>query len=114
MSVNISEIFGSNVFSMSVMRERLPKKAYAEVVDVMENGLEYVAGTDLERVPEAVRARIRDAKLVIAKGQGNFETLHDCGLNIYYLFLCKCRWFTELFHTAPFTGMFVNERRLDF
>lgn len=38
MSVNISEIFGSNIFSMSVMRERLPKKAYAEVVDVMENG----------------------------------------------------------------------------
>ena len=38
MSVNISEIFGSNVFSMSVMRERLPKKAYAEVVDVMEHG----------------------------------------------------------------------------
>lgn len=38
MSVNISEIFGENVFSMSVMRERLPKKAYAEVVDVMEHG----------------------------------------------------------------------------
>ena len=38
MSVNITEIFGSNVFSMSVMRERLPKKVYAEVVDVMENG----------------------------------------------------------------------------
>ena len=38
MSVNITEIFGTNVFSMSVMRERLPKKAYAEVVDVMEHG----------------------------------------------------------------------------
>ncbi|RHR11162.1 glutamine synthetase type III [Pseudoflavonifractor sp. AF19-9AC] len=38
MSINISEIFGTNVFSMSVMRERLPKKAYAEVVDVMEHG----------------------------------------------------------------------------
>ena len=35
MSVNISEIFGTNVFSMAVMRERLPKKAYAEVVDVL-------------------------------------------------------------------------------
>ena len=38
MSVNMTEIFGSNVFSMSVMRDRLPKKAYAEVVDVMEHG----------------------------------------------------------------------------
>ena len=36
--MNISEIFGENVFSMSVMLERLPKKAYAEVVDVMEHG----------------------------------------------------------------------------
>ena len=36
--MNISEIFGTNVFSTSVMKERLPKKAYAEVLDVMENG----------------------------------------------------------------------------
>ena len=38
MSVNIQEIFGSNVFSMSEMRQRLPRKAYAEVVEVMEHG----------------------------------------------------------------------------
>ena len=38
MSIKISEIFGSNVFSQSVMRERLPKKVYAEVVNVMEHG----------------------------------------------------------------------------
>ncbi len=38
MSVNIPEIFGSNVFSMSVMQQRLPSHAYAEVVDVMEHG----------------------------------------------------------------------------
>ena len=38
MSVNIPEIYGSNVFSMSVMRQRLPSQAYAEVVDVMEHG----------------------------------------------------------------------------
>ena len=38
MRVNISEIFGENVFSMSVMRERLPKAAYAEMLEVMEHG----------------------------------------------------------------------------
>ena len=38
MSINISEVFGSNVFSMAVMRERLPKKVYAEVIEVMERG----------------------------------------------------------------------------
>ena len=36
--MNISEIFGTNVFSVSVMRERLPKKVFAEVQRVMENG----------------------------------------------------------------------------
>ena len=38
MSVNITEIFGSNVFSTDVMRERLPKGVFREVMDVMENG----------------------------------------------------------------------------
>ena len=36
--MSISEIFGSNVFSTSVMKERLPKKVFAEVINVMENG----------------------------------------------------------------------------
>ena len=38
MSVNISEIFGTNVFSLAVMRQRLPKKVYDEVVEVMNHG----------------------------------------------------------------------------
>ena len=32
--MNISEIFGSNVFNETVMKERLPKKVFAEVMDV--------------------------------------------------------------------------------
>ncbi len=36
--MNISEIFGSNVFNESVMRERLPKQVFAEVMDVMAHG----------------------------------------------------------------------------
>ena len=35
---SISEIYGSNVFSRSVMQERLPKKVYSEVVQVMDHG----------------------------------------------------------------------------
>ena len=38
MSDKITEIFCSNVFSTSVMQERLPKKVFAEVMDVMEHG----------------------------------------------------------------------------
>ncbi len=36
--MNVTELFGSNVFSVSVMRERLPKKVFAEVKNVMDNG----------------------------------------------------------------------------
>ena len=36
--MGIPEIFGSNVFSTAVMRERLPQKVFKEVLDVMENG----------------------------------------------------------------------------
>lgn len=36
--MSIPEIFGSNVFSRAVMKERLPKSIYKEVVSVMENG----------------------------------------------------------------------------
>ncbi len=36
--VNVAEIFGENVFNLAKMRERLPKKVYAEVKNVMENG----------------------------------------------------------------------------
>ena len=38
MSIKMSDVFGVNVFSRAVMRERLPKKIYAEMIDVMDNG----------------------------------------------------------------------------
>ena len=43
--MNISEIFGSNVFSISVMRERIPKKDFTRVMSVMENGGQLSMGT---------------------------------------------------------------------
>ncbi|MCD8161110.1 MAG: glutamine synthetase III [Clostridiales bacterium] len=36
--MGIPEIFGSNVFSLAVMKERLPKNVYTEFVYVQENG----------------------------------------------------------------------------
>ena len=36
--MSITDIFGTSVFTDSVMRERLPKKAFAEVMAVRENG----------------------------------------------------------------------------
>ncbi len=43
--VNVEEIFGQNVFTLAKMRERLPKKVYTEVVNVIQNGGELSKGS---------------------------------------------------------------------
>lgn len=69
-----------------------------------------IAGTDLSDISEEARNVIEKSDVIISKGQGNFETIHGCGMNIYYLFLCKCDWFMQKFGAERFQGMFVNER----
>lgn len=41
---NVEEIFGQNLFTLSKMKERLPKNVYKEVVNVMNNGGELSMG----------------------------------------------------------------------
>ena len=67
-----------------------------DVVPVLGNGND-VGGTWLHGISTHARELLYNADVIIAKGQGNYETLHGCGLNIYYLFLCKCDWFQQLF-----------------
>lgn len=82
-----------------------------DLVKVIGNGSN-VGGTWIPGINAEARELLYDADLIIAKGQGNFETLNDCGLNIYYLFLCKCDLFQRRFHAENLQGMFLNERRL--
>lgn len=84
-----------------------------EVAEVMENGLRDIAGTQLDMLPAGVRSRIENAGLVIAKGQGNFETMLDSGLNIYFLFLSKCASYTQWFGFERFSGILKNAKRMD-
>lgn len=82
-----------------------------DLVRVIGNGSN-VGGTWIPGITSEARDLLYDADLIIAKGQGNFETLNDCGLNIYYLFLCKCDLFQRRFHAENLQGMFLNEHRL--
>ena len=82
-----------------------------KIADVIGNG-SGVGGTWLPDISEEARSLLEQADVIISKGQGNFETLHECGLNIYYLFLCKCDLFVRLFDADLFQGMFVNEKRV--
>ena len=80
-----------------------------EIVQVIPNGTA-IPGTPIHHISEEARSAIEAADLCIAKGQGNFETMWGCGLNIYYLFLCKCKLFVEKFGVEQFSGILKNER----
>ena len=82
-----------------------------ELVPVIDNG-NLVPGTHLPSCSAECREALERADVILSKGQGNFETLHDCGRNIYYLFLCKCQYFQDRFHARPLQGMFINEKRV--
>ena len=86
----------------------------AEVSEVLDNGLRDIPGTQVDQLPEAVRKRMEGAALIIAKGQGNFESMIDCGLNVYYLLLSKCPSYTEWFGFQHFGGVLANEHRRNF
>ena len=43
--LNVEKLFGENVFTLGKMQERLPRKAYAEVKQVMEHGGELSSAT---------------------------------------------------------------------
>jgi hypothetical protein len=60
-----------------------------ELVEVIDNGSDG-AGTILSDCSPSFQERFNRADLVIAKGQGNFETLSDVERNIFFLFKVKC------------------------
>jgi uncharacterized protein with ATP-grasp and redox domains len=83
-----------------------------DVANVVDNGTD-IAGTCIKKLSDEIRELVEKSDVIISKGQGNFETLHGCGLNVYYLFLCKCSLFSEKFNVPKLTGMFLNDRRLE-
>ena len=78
---------------------------------VIDNG-SAISGTELGYLSEELSDALSRAPVVLAKGQGNFETMLSCGRNVYYLFLCKCKRFTDFFSVPLMTGLFVREQDL--
>ena len=80
-----------------------------DLVKVIGNGT-CLQGTYLPDISKEARDLLEQADVILSKGQGNFESLQYCGLNIYYLFLCKCDLFTKRFHTHLYDGILTNDR----
>ncbi len=108
----VSLVRGAPVLN-DATREDAAEVGLGEVAEVIDNGLKDIAGTQLDMLSPALLERIQNAKLLIAKGQGNFETLIGCGLNLYYLFLSKCAGYTRWFGFERFSGILKNDRRLN-
>ena len=60
------------------------------VAEVIDNGSDAPC-TILETCSEQFRSRFEAADLIISKGQGNYETLSDCGREqVFFLLKVKC------------------------
>lgn len=80
----------------------------AGMAEIVSNG-EAIAGTIYEMMPEEARKALDDADVILAKGQGNYESMSGQGWHVFYEFLCKCDLFTSRFNVPRLTGMFVEE-----
>jgi len=69
--------------------EDAAESGLANVCEVIDNGSDAV-GTILEWTPESFKKIFKNARLVISKGQGNFETLGGAEKKIFFLFQSKC------------------------
>lgn len=60
-----------------------------DIVSVIDNGSD-APGAILETCSQAFVSRFQQADLIIAKGQGNYETLSESDKNIYFILKAKC------------------------
>lgn len=76
---------------------------------VIDNG-NLVAGTQPELLGPEAKAALERADVILAKGQGNAETMFGCGYNVYYAFLIKCSRFEDYFGQPFLTPMLIREK----
>ena len=79
------------------------------IAQIISNG-DAIAGTVYDLMPETAKKALDEADVILAKGQGNYETMSDQGRHIFYEFLCKCDLFMSRFKVPRLTGIFTEER----
>jgi len=79
---------GSPVVNDSTLRDA-EETGLADIVQVIENGSD-APGTILETCSNDFIEEFRKADLILAKGQGNYETLSEDDHKIFFLLKAKC------------------------
>lgn len=80
-----------------------------DVVNVIDNGSD-APGTIIEECSDTLKQLFTDADLIIAKGQGNYETLTDVNKNIFFILKAKCPVIAK--HLGCELGSFVVRQAL--
>ena len=75
---------------------------------IIDNG-SAIAGTELDYIGEELKTALKTADILISKGSGNLESLAGCGLNVYYIFMCKCLRVARILGCENMTGQFLRE-----
>lgn len=70
---------------------------------------EAIAGTVTGMLPPDAKKILEGADVILSKGQGNYESMCNQGMHIFYSFLCKCELFTTRFQVPRLTGIFIEE-----
>lgn len=79
-----------------------------ELAEIVSNG-EAIAGTVYDMLSEDAKKAFDEADVILAKGQGNYESMYGQGFHAFYEFLCKCELFTSRFNVPRLTGIFIEE-----
>ena len=79
-----------------------------KVAELVSNG-EAIAGTVYDMLSSGAKQTLDNADVILAKGQGNYESMSDQGRHLFYMFLCKCELFTSRFSVPRLTGIFIEE-----
>lgn len=97
-----------------VTRDDAREAGLTEIAEVIGNGVEDMGGTPVHLIPEKLLMRMKNAKAIIAKGQGNFETLMESDLNVYFLFLAKCKYYKRWYGLDHLSAVLANNLRTHF
>lgn len=94
----------------------------ATIKDAKEIGLDKICtvldsgyptpGTDPSLLSKSALAALKSADVIVSKGQGNFEALYGEKFNPYFIFLCKCELFVDMFSLKMFAPVFYKEENL--
>ena len=101
---------GGNVLN-DATREDATYVGMDKLCAVIDNG-SAISGTELDFLGEELKQAMVQADVILSKGSGNFESLVGCNLNIYYLFMCKCKRVATLLNCQIMTGQFLQEKNI--